>query len=72
VIVDTIRAWCPQAEQSNDQAAAVFNLARKELATPGLGVLFVHHDRKGGGEYGEGVAGPNNLVGSTGTGGRAS
>ncbi|HVG99101.1 MAG TPA: AAA family ATPase [Chloroflexota bacterium] len=65
VVIDTVRAWCPQAEQSNDQAAAAFNLARKELAAPGLGVLFVHHDRKGGGEYGEGVAGPNNLVGST-------
>jgi hypothetical protein len=65
VIIDTVRAWCPQAEKSNDQAAEVFNLARKELAGAGLGVFFVHHDRKGGGEYGEGVAGPNNLVGST-------
>jgi hypothetical protein len=65
VIVDTVRAWCPQTEQSNDRAAAVLNLARKELAAPGLGVLFVHHDRKGGGGFGEGVAGPNNLVGST-------
>jgi hypothetical protein len=65
VIFDTVRAWCPQAEQSNEQAARVFNLARAELAARGLGVLFVHHDRKGGGEYGEGVAGPNNLVGST-------
>jgi len=65
VIVDTVRAWCPQAEQTNELAAGVFNLARRELAAPGLGVLFVHHDRKGGGEYGEGVAGPNNLVGST-------
>jgi AAA domain/HNH endonuclease len=64
VIVDTIRAWCPQAEQSNDHAAAVFNLARREWAARGLGVLFVHHDRKGGGDFGEGVAGPNNLVGS--------
>ena len=40
------------------------NLARKELAAAGLGVLFVHHDSKLGGEYGAGVAGPNNLVGS--------
>ncbi len=65
VIVDTVRAWCPQAEQSNDHAAEVFNLARREWAARGLGVLFVHHDRKGGGDFGEGVAGPNNLVGST-------
>ena len=64
VVVDTIRAWCPQAEVSNDGAAAAMNLARREWAGPGLGVLFVHHDRKGGGEYGEGVAGAYNLVGS--------
>jgi hypothetical protein len=63
-IFDTVRAWCPQAEQSNDLAAAAFNLARREPAVPGLGVLFVHHDRKGGGEHGEVVAGPNNLVGA--------
>ena len=48
VLFDTVRAWCPQAEQSNEQAARVFNLARTELAARGLGVLFVHHDRKGG------------------------
>ena len=64
VIIDTIRAWCPQAEHSNTHAAEVVNLARKELAAAGLGVLFVHHDTKLGGEYGAGVAGPNNLVGS--------
>lgn len=64
VVVDTVRAWCPQAEVSNDGAAAVMNLARREWAGPGLGVLFVHHDRKGGGEFGEGVAGAYNLVGS--------
>ena len=64
VIVDTIRAWCPEAEQSNTQAADVMNLARKELAGHGLGVMFVHHDTKKGGEFGAGVAGPANLVGS--------
>jgi len=64
VIFDTVRAWCPQAEQSNAQAAEVMNLARAELAGSGLAVVFVHHDTKAGGEYGEQVAGPNNLVGS--------
>ena len=64
VIIDTIRAWCPQAEHSNTHAAEVMNLARKELVAAGLGVLFVHHDTKSGGEFGAGVAGPNNLVGS--------
>ena len=64
VIVDTIRAWCPQAEQSNDQRrGGVQPRPAGAGRRPGLGVLFVHHDRKGGGEYGEGVAGPNNLVG---------
>jgi hypothetical protein len=64
VVVDTIRAWCPEAEQSNAQAAEVMNLARDELAAHGLAVIFVHHDTKAGGEHGEQVAGPNNLVGS--------
>ena len=64
VVFDTVRAWCPQAEQSNAQAAEVMNLARAELAGHGLAVVFVHHDTKAGGEYGEQVAGPNNLVGS--------
>jgi hypothetical protein len=64
VIFDTVRAWCPEAEQSNAQAAEVMNLARAELAGPGLAVVFVHHDTKAGGEHGEQVAGPNNLVGS--------
>jgi hypothetical protein len=64
VIFDTVRAWCPEAEQSNAQAAEVMNLARAELAGSGLAVVFVHHDTKAGGEYGEQVAGPNNLVGS--------
>lgn len=64
IVVDTVRAWCPQAEVSNDGAAEVMNLARAEWAEPGLGVLWVHHDRKGGGDYGEGVAGAYNLVGS--------
>jgi hypothetical protein len=64
VIFDTVRAWCPEAEQSNAQAAEVMNLARAELAGRGLAVVFVHHDTKAGGEYGEQVAGPNNLVGS--------
>jgi hypothetical protein len=65
VIVDTVRAWCPQAEVSNDQAAEVMNLARAELVEPGLALLFLHHDRKGGGQWGEGVAGAYNLVGSS-------
>jgi hypothetical protein len=64
VIFDTVRAWCPAAEQSNAQAAEIMNLARAELAGSGLAVVFVHHDTKAGGEYGEQVAGPNNLVGS--------
>ncbi|MGH2353069.1 MAG: AAA family ATPase, partial [Chloroflexota bacterium] len=65
VIVDTVRAWCPQAEQTPEGANAVVNLARQEWAErAGLGVVFVHHDRKGGGEYGEGVSGTYGLVGA--------
>jgi hypothetical protein len=64
VVVDTIRAWCPQAEKSPEDANAVMTVARQELAGPGLGVLFVHHDRKGGGAFGEGVSGTSGLVGA--------
>jgi AAA domain len=64
VIVDTIRAWCPQAERRPEDANAVMTSVRRELTKPGLGALFVHHDRKSGGEFGEGVAGTNALVGA--------
>jgi hypothetical protein len=64
VIVDTVRAWCPQAERSPEEASAVMLAARRHLTGPGLGVLFVHHDRKGGGEHGEGVSGTYGLVGA--------
>ena len=40
------------------------HVARRELTEPGLGVLFVHHDRKGGGAFGEGVSGTYGLVGA--------
>jgi hypothetical protein len=64
VIFDTVRAWCPQAEKSPEEANAVMLAARQHLTGPGLGVLFVHHDRKGGGEFGEGVSGTYGLVGA--------
>jgi hypothetical protein len=39
-------------------------VTRRELTGPGLAAVFVHHDRKGGGEFGEGVAGTFGLVGA--------
>jgi hypothetical protein len=63
-VFDTVRTWCPQAEKSPEDAMAVMTVARQELAGPGLAVLFVHHDRKGGGAFGEGVSGTNGLVGA--------
>jgi hypothetical protein len=64
VIVDTVRAWCPQAEKSPEAANEVMQAVRQELAEPGLAVLVVHRDRKGGGDFGEGVSGTNALVGA--------
>jgi hypothetical protein len=64
VIVDTVRAWCPQAEKSPEAANEVMQAVRQELTEPGLAVLVVHHDRKGGGDFGEGVSGTNALVGA--------
>lgn len=64
IVVDTIRAWCPEAEMSNKDASWMLGLARKAWVEPGLGVLWLHHDRKAGGEYGFQVAGVGYLVGS--------
>jgi hypothetical protein len=64
VIFDTVRAWCPQAEQSPEAANAVMQTVRKELTGPGLAVLFVHHDTKQGGTFGRGVSGTYALVGA--------
>jgi hypothetical protein len=64
VIFDTVRAWCPQAERTPEQANEVMTVVRQELTEPGLGAVFVHHNRKGGGEHGEGVAGTFGLVGA--------
>jgi hypothetical protein len=64
VIFDTVRAWCPRAERSPEDANAVMHVVRQELAAPGLAVLFAHHDRKGGGAFGEGVSGTYGLVGA--------
>ncbi|MGH2354608.1 MAG: AAA family ATPase, partial [Chloroflexota bacterium] len=64
VVIDTVRAWVPGAEQTPEQAMAAMAPVRTELTEPGLAVLVVHHARKGGGEHGEGVAGTNALVGA--------
>jgi hypothetical protein len=64
VVFDTVRAWCPQAERTPEDANAVMTAVRQELTEPGLAAVFVHHSRKGGGEHGEGVAGTYGLVGA--------
>ena len=64
VVFDTVRAWCPQAEKSPEDANAVMTVVRQQLTGPGLAAVFVHHDRKGGGEFGEGVSGTYGLVGA--------
>jgi hypothetical protein len=64
VVFDTVRAWCPQAERTPEDANAVMTVVRQELTEPGLAAVFVHHSRKGGGEHGEGVAGTFGLVGA--------
>jgi hypothetical protein len=64
VVFDTIRAWCPQAEKSPEDANAVMTVVRQQLTGPGLAAVFVHHDRKGGGAFGEGVSGTYGLPGA--------
>lgn len=65
VLVDTIRNLLRlHDETDNSEIARVLNpwiaTARQVGKTP----IFVHHDRKGGGEHGEGIAGGHALLGA--------
>lgn len=64
VIVDTVRAWCPDAEKDAAHANVIMGEVRRQWLAAGLGVLFLHHDTKAGGEHGAGVSGTYGLVGA--------
>jgi len=65
VLVDTVRNLLRlKDETDNSEIARVLNpwiaTARQVAKTP----MLVHHDRKGGGEHGEGIAGGHALLGA--------
>ena len=62
VIIDTIRTLWRIDEMDNPVIAGMF--ARWSGAFSGRTIIFVHHQRKGGGQHGEGVAGGFAFVGS--------
>jgi predicted ATP-dependent serine protease len=61
-IVDTIRTLWRVDELDNPVIAGMF--ARWNAALLGKTLIYVHHERKGGGQHGEGVAGGFAFVGS--------
>lgn len=64
IVIDPIRAWCPEVENDPKVANTVMGLVRRELLARGLGVLFIHHNTKQGGDFGVGVSGTFGLVGA--------
>jgi len=65
IVIDTTRSLLSIAdENANTQVAQAVNpfitASRKRKQT----IIFVHHLRKGGGEYSEGIAGANSFVGA--------
>jgi hypothetical protein len=62
IVVDTIRTLWRVDELDNPVIAGMF--ARWNAALLGKTLIYVHHERKGGGQHGEGVAGGFAFVGS--------
>ena len=64
VIVDTIRSLL-DIEDENNNAEVGRRLSPWVVAARDAGktIIFLHHNRKGGGEYGEGIAGGHALLG---------
>lgn len=62
LVIDTLSAWA-QFKDENDasEITRVMALLRNTAAGSGLAIVLIHHLRKGGGEYGEGVRGSSAL-----------
>ncbi len=66
LVVDTWNAWASLGGEDENQAGAVLNAVTPlgEAAAPGLAVLLIAHQRKGGGEHGEAIRGSSALAGA--------
>ena len=61
IVLDTLAAWCPSAEQGAEAAEAALG-PLQELTAKGYAVLLVHHDRKTGGAHGLSLRGHGALA----------
>jgi hypothetical protein len=66
VVLDTFRKLAKLPENGENDAGTVQRALEPclELASRDLGVLLLHHNRKGGGEHGEGASGSTAFVGA--------
>jgi hypothetical protein len=63
VILDTLSSfWQPDSENSNTDIHKWIAPLREMARETGAAVLLIHHDRKGGGQYGEQVRGGGDLL----------
>lgn len=66
VVLDTFRKLAKLKDGGENDAGTIQQAFEPvhALAARGLAVLILHHDRKGGGEHGEGASGSSALVGA--------
>lgn len=65
VVVDTLRNLLRiQDEKDNSEVARVVNPWTAAARAAGKTLVMVHHQRKGGGDHGEGISGAHALLGS--------
>jgi hypothetical protein len=64
VIVDTYDKWADVRDENDNAANVAAIRAFYAIVEAGGGVLLVHHSRKGGGEYGEGIRGAGAILGA--------
>ena len=66
LVVDTWNAWASLGGEDENAAGAVLKAVTPlgDAAAAGLAVLLIAHQRKSGGEYGEGIRGSSALAGA--------
>lgn len=67
LVIDTLRGLADLHDNAEKDAGAMVRALRPlhaAASSHGLAVLVMHHDRKGGGAYGEATSGSNGIVGA--------
>lgn len=63
VIFDTISNLWPVRDENDAAAVGAALMPVRQITEEGAALILVHHDRKGGGQYGEGTRGSSALTG---------